>query len=101
MFHRVAGFLKLGILVFLLGSVVTLWVNAAHAQSEAGKPIGERVAVVEADGANAKTEIIALRLQVQTESDEIATMRGMGIGAVAVLGILDTVQLILLKRKAG
>lgn len=96
--HRALVITKLSTMVFMLGSVITLGMTA-RAQSRTQQPVGERIAVVESQTDTNKAEIDGLRKIVGTMSDELYTMRGMGIGAVALLGVLDTVQLVLLKRK--
>lgn len=98
--HRAIAFAKLGTMIFMLGCVITLGVTA-RAQSRIQQPVGERIAVVESQTDTNKVEINALRGLVATMSDELYTMRGMGIGAVTLLGVLDTVQLVLLKRKSS
>lgn len=96
--HRAVVVLKLGTMAFMLGSVITLGVQA---RAQSVKPVGERVAVAESQIETNKTEIITLRAQVSTMADQLYTMRGMGMGAVALLGVLDTIQLVLLKRKSA
>lgn len=96
--HRAVVVLKLGTMAFMMGSVITLGVLA---RAQSSKPIGERVAVAENQIETAKGEIVTMRTQIATLADQVSTMRGMGIGAVALLTMLDTVQLVLLKRKTS
>lgn len=96
--HRTIISLKIATSVFTLGGMVTLGVIA---RAQTPKPLGERVAVTESQVENNKTEIAALRTEVSAHSEQISTMRGIGVGAFAVLGILDTVQFVLVKRKTS
>ena len=100
--HRAVVYLKLAAMVFMFGSVITLSFRAmAQPKTVHEVILGERVVVAENQLATSKEEIAQLRTTVATMSGDLYTMRGMGIGAVTLLGVLDTVQLILLKRKAG
>lgn len=86
-------FCRLLVNLFLIGVLIGLWILSAQ------EPLGERMARVETQQLSSTSEIHLLRIELADVTSQVSTMRGMGIGAFALLGVLDTIQLLLIRRK--
>lgn len=83
---------KLSVIGFLIG----YW---SAGLSRAQDSTAERLVREETKSSAFEAEILRLRSDLDSTMRDQATMKGEGIGAVTLLGLLDALQLLLLKRK--